>query len=128
MPIKNDFKKIGGKIDAFNSTTQTREDELEIKKQALGDNFEKSKSAALKQLNAMGDIQQRGQQQVDTVFDELTKLFKKSAPPKLGSLKSSSSTGNFLIKQLLLASENTKARLNEIVIDEVLKVAGYLHL
>ena len=124
MPIKNDFKKIGGKIDAFNSTTQTRADELEIKKQALGDNFEKSKSAALKQLNAMGDIQQRGQQQVDTVFDELTKLFKKSAPPKLGSLKSSSSTGNFLIKQLLLASENTKARLNEIVIDEVLKVAG----
>ena len=69
----------------------------------------------------MGDIKQRGQQQVMTAFDELANLFKKSVP---NGKNTGSSTIDFLIKQVLLASENTKSRMGEIVTDEVLKVAG----
>lgn len=115
------FKEAGAKIDAYQSTKQTQLDEIEIKKLSNGNNFAQTKSEALKQLNAMGDIKQRAQQQVKTTFDELVDLFKKSAPnPK----NTGSSTADFLVKQILMASENTKSRLGEIVTEEVLHVAG----
>jgi len=121
MSIEEGFKKIGSKVDAYKSTIQTTVNEKSIKKIANGDNLSQTKSKALKQLNAMGDIKQRGQQQVMTAFDELANLFKKSVP---NGKNTGSSTIDFLIKQVLLASENTKSRMGEIVTDEVLKVAG----
>jgi len=121
MSIEEGFKKIGSKVDAYKSTIQTTVNEKSIKKIANGDNLAQTKSKALKQLNAMGDIKQRGQQQVMTAFDELANLFKKSVP---NGKNTGSSTIDFLIKQVLLASENTKSRMGEIVTDEVLKVAG----
>jgi len=121
MSIEEGFKKIGSKVDAYKSTIQTTVNEKSIKKIANGNNLAQTKSKALKQLNAMGDIKQRGQQQVMTAFDELANLFKKSVP---NGKNTGSSTIDFLIKQVLLASENTKSRMGEIVTDEVLKVAG----
>lgn len=115
------LKKIKTKTKSFVTTKQTQTDELKIKKQNLADNFAQTKSESLKQLNAMGDIKQRAQQQVKTTFDELVDIFKETVPnPK----NSGSSTIDFLIKQVLTASENTKSRMNEIVADEVLHVAG----
>jgi len=121
MSIEEGFKKIGSKVDAYKSTIQTTVNEKSIKKIANGNNLAQTKSKALKQLNAMGDIKQRGQQQVMTAFDELANLFKKSVP---NGKNTGSSTIDFLIKHGLLASENTKSRMGEIVTDEVLKVAG----
>lgn len=119
--IHEKFSQASSQIDAYQSTKQTQIDEIDIKKLSNGNNLSQSKSEALKQLNAMGDIKQRAQQQIKTTFDELIDLFKKSVPnPK----DSKSDTIQFLIKQILLASENTKSRMNEIVIDEVLHVAG----
>lgn len=119
--INESFKNAGSKIDSYKSTIQTGINEKKIKALANGNNLAQTKSQALKQLNAMGDIKQRGQQQIQTVFDELTNLFKKSVP---NGKNTGSSTIDFLIKQVLLASENTKSRMGEIVTDEVLKVAG----
>ena len=115
------FKEASATIDAYQSTKQTQANEVEIKKLSNGNNFAQTKSEALKQLNAMGDIKQRAQQQMRTTFDELIDLFKKSVPnPK----DTGSTTADFLVKQILMASENTKSRLNEIVTEEVLHVAG----
>jgi len=123
MSIKDKFKQASSKVDAYKSTINTAVNEEKLQKlsDGLDSNFQKAKSDALKQLNAMGDIKQRAQQEFENVFDELTKLFKKTMP---SGKNTGSSTIDFLIKQVLMASENTKSRIGEIVADEVLKVAG----
>ena len=115
------WSKIQGKISGYKSTIDTQSNESQIKKNSLGNNFDQSKSEAMKQLNAMGDIKQRAQQEIRTTFDELIDLFKQTMPD---TKNTGSTTLDFLIKQILLASESTKSRMNEIVIEEVLNVAG----
>ena len=123
MSIKDKFKQASSKVDAYKSTIDTAVNQEKLQKisDGLDSNFQNAKSEALKQLNAMGDIKQRAQQEIENVFDELTKLFKKTMP---SGKNTGSSTIDFLIKQVLMASENTKARMGEIVAEEVLKVAG----
>ena len=123
MSIKDKFEQASSKVDAYKSTINTAVNEEKLQKlsDGLDSNFQKAKSETLKQLNAMGDIKQRAQQEFENVFDELTKLFKKTMP---SGKNTGSSTIDFLIKQVLMASENTKSRIGEIIADEVLKVAG----
>ena len=123
MSIKDKFQQASSKVDAYKSTINTAVNEEKLQKlsDGLDSNFQKTKSETLKQLNAMGDIKQRAQQEFENVFDELTKLFKKTMP---SGKNTGSSTIDFLIKQVLMASENTKSRIGEIIADEVLKVAG----
>lgn len=119
--VSQKTSEIKSKVSAYKSTVQTAADEKKIKKEALGNNFAQTKSEALKQLNAMGNTKQRAQQQVKTSFDELVEVFKEVTP---NSNNTGSSTIDFLIKQVLTASENTKSKMGEIVADEVLHVAG----
>mgnify|MGYP003638645171 FL=1 len=123
MSIKDKFQQASSKVDAYKSTINTAVNEEKLQKlsDGLDSNFQKAKSETLKQLNAMGDIKQRAQQEFENVFDELTKLFKKTMP---SGKNTGSSTIDFLIKQVLMASENTKSRIGEIIADEVLNVAG----
>ena len=123
MSIKDKFEQASSKVDAYKSTINTAVNEEKLQKlsDGLDSNFQKAKSETLKQLNAMGDIKQRAQQEFENVFDELTKLFKKTMP---SGKNTGSSTIDFLIKQVLMASENTKSRIGEIIADEVLNVAG----
>ena len=123
MSITDKFKQASSKVDAYKSTIDTAVNQKKLQKisDGLDSNFQNAKSDALKQLNAMGDIKQRAQQEIENVFDELTKLFKKTMP---SGKNTGSSTIDFLIKQVLMASENTKSRMGEIVAEEVLKVAG----
>jgi hypothetical protein len=123
MSIKDKFQQASSKVDAYKSTINTAVNEEKLQKlsDGLDSNFQKTKSETLKQLNAMGDIKQRAQQEFENVFDELTKLFKKTMP---SGKNTGSSTIDFLIKQVLMASENTKSRIGEIIADEVLNVAG----
>lgn len=123
MSIKDKFQQASSKVDAYKSTINTAVNEEKLQKlsDGLDSNFQNAKSETLKQLNAMGDIKQRAQQEFENVFDELTKLFKKTMP---SGKNTGSSTIDFLIKQVLMASENTKSRIGEIIADEVLKVAG----
>jgi len=126
MPIKDKFNQASSKIDSYKSTIQTTVNEDKIKKlsDGLDSNISKAKSETLKQLNAMGDIKQRAQQEFQNTFDELTNLLKKSMPSGDKFKNTGSSTMDFLIKQVLMASQNTKSRIGEIITDEVLKVAG----
>ncbi len=123
MSIKDKFQQASSKVDAYKATIDTAVNEEKLQKlsDGLDSNFQKAKSETLKQLNAMGDIKQRAQQEFENVFDELTKLFKKTMP---SGKNTGSSTIDFLIKQVLMASQNTKSRMGEVVVEEVLKVAG----
>jgi|TARA_R110000796_G_scaffold24742_1_gene70248 hypothetical protein len=126
MPIKDKFNQASSKIDSYKSTIQTTVNEDKIKKlsDGLDSNISKAKSETLKQLNAMGDIKQRAQQEFQNTFDELTNLLKKSMPSGDKFKNTGSSTMDFLVKQVLMASQNAKSRIGEIITDEVLKVAG----
>jgi hypothetical protein len=118
---KRKEEEIEGKVIAYKSTIQTKVNEATIKAATFASNIQQTKSEALKQLNAIGDIKQRAQQQIKTTFDKLIDIFKQTIP---NPNNSGSSTINFLIKQVLTASQNTKSRMGEIIADEVLHVAG----
>ena len=119
--IKQGYKDATSKINSYNTTISTQASEKALKKLSLGNNFELSKSDALKQLNNVGDTKQRLQSEIKNQYEELIDLVKTSLPSKPTS---NSSTINFLVKQVLTASQNTKSRISEVVIEESLKVAG----
>ena len=109
------------KINSYKTTIETQSTEKLLGKLSLGNNFELSKSESMKQLNELGDAKQRLQTEIKNQYEELIDLIKSSMPSKPTS---NSKTIDFLIKQVLTASQNTKSRISEIVVDESLKVAG----
>ena len=116
------FEQIGSKVKSYNVQKETIENSNQIKNIQKGaSSFDGSKSEVLRTLNDMGDLKQRSQQQVKTVFDDLVDLFKQTIPSTPGQ---GSSTVDFLIKQVLNASQNTKSRIGEIIVDEIMKNAG----
>lgn len=119
--IKQGYKDATSKINSYNTTISTQASEKTLKKLSLGNNFELSKSESLKQLNNIGDNKQRLQSEIKNQYEELIDLVKTSLPSKPTS---NSNTINFLVKQVLTASQNTKSRISEVVIEESLKVAG----
>lgn len=119
--IKQGYKDATSKINSYNTTISTQATEKTLKKLSLGDNFELSKSEAVKQLNNIGDTKQRLQSEIKNQYEELIDLVKTSLPSKPTS---NSNTINFLVKQVLQASQNTKSRISEVVIEESMKVAG----
>ena len=105
--VKQGYKDASSKISAYKTTVETNATEKVLSKLSIGDNFELKKSDAVRQLNALGDKKQRLQTQVKNQFDELIDLFKLSMPSNpVGKSKSV----DFLLKQILLASQNTKLR------------------
>lgn len=115
-------EEIKNKIKSYSTQNETISNSKLINKIQKGaSSFDKTKSESMKTLNDMGDLKQRAQQPIKTVFDDLVELFKETIPsnPAEGS-----KTVDFLIRQVLSASQNTKTRLSEIVIDEVMKTAG----
>ena len=118
---KQGFKDAASKINSYNTTISVQANEKVLKKLSLGDNFDLSKSESLKKLNDVGDAKQRLQTEIKNTFDELIDLVKASIPSKP---QSNSKTIDFLIKQVLNASQNTKSRISEVVVEEALSVAG----
>jgi len=115
------YSDAANKINSYKTTIETQATEKVLGKLSLGNNFELSKSESMKQLNELGDAKQRLQTEIKNQYEELIDLIKSSMPSKPTS---NSKTIDFLIKQVLTASQNTKSRISEIVVDESLKVAG----
>jgi len=116
------MKDAANKINSYKTAIQTQATEKALNKlSSMGDNFELSKSEAMKQLNEVGDAKQRIQTEIKNQYEQLIDLVKTSIPSKPSS---NSKTIDFLIRQVLTASQNTKSRISEIVVDETLKVAG----
>jgi hypothetical protein len=121
IDLNNDYKKAESQINAYNVTTETQKTIKERSKQKSGNSFEKSKSETSKGLNEVKDASQRLQDEVKNQYEKLIDLFKISAK---SSPNQSSDTMDFLVKQILGASQNTKSRISEIFIEEVLSTAG----
>jgi len=119
--VKQGLDDASSKVVSYGATISVQETEKKLKKLSSGDNFELSKSEAVKQLNSMGDVKQRAQTQIKNQFEELIDLFKLSMPSN--PAKNSKSI-DFLLKQILLASQNTKSRISEVLVEESMKVAG----
>ena len=119
--VKQGLNDASSKVVSYGATISVQETEKKLKKLSSGDNFELSKSEAVKQLNSMGDVKQRAQTQIKNQFEELIDLFKLSMPSNPAK---NSKTIDFLLKQVLLASQNTKSRISEVLVEESMKVAG----
>ena len=115
------YKDAKNKINAYKTTTELQKNKKKLLKNQSADNFSSRKSDILKQLDNTGDLSQRLQSQIKTQFDELIDLFKMSTPPNQNT---NSSTIDFLLKQLLEASQNTKSRISEVFVDEVISSIG----
>jgi len=126
IDVKQGYKDASNKINSYKTQIQTQANEKVLNKiTSSGNNLETKKSEALKQLNeiggGLGDSKQRLQTEIKNQYEELIDLVKSSIPSKPTS---NSKTIDFLIKQVLTASQNTKSRISEVVIEESLKVAG----
>lgn len=119
--LNKNYVDARNKINAYKTTTELQKNKLKLQKNQSADNFVVRKSNTLKQLDDSGDLKQRAQQQVRTQFDELIDLFKMSVP---SNQNTNSSTIDFLLKQLLEASQNTKSRISEVFIDNVISTIG----
>lgn len=121
IDLNNDFKRAESKINSYNTTTETQKNIKKSLKERNGNNFEKGKSESSKGLNELKDTKQRLQDEVKNQYEKLIDLFKISAQ---SSPTQDSDTIDFLVKQVLGAAQNTKSRISEIFIEEVLKTAG----
>jgi len=126
IDVKQGYKDASNKINSYKTHIETQANEKVFNKlTSAGNNLEAKKSDALKQLNeiggGLGDTKQRLQTEIKNQYEELIDLVKSSIPSKPTS---NSKTIDFLIKQVLTASQNTKSRISEVVIEESLKVAG----
>jgi hypothetical protein len=119
--VKKGLNDASSQIISYGTTISVQETEKKLKKLSNGNNFELSKSESVKQLNAIGDVKQRAQTEIKNQFEELIDLFKLSMPSKPGI---NSKSIDFLLKQILLASQNTKSRISEVLVEESMKVAG----
>jgi len=121
IDYQNDLNNAKSRINAYKTTRDTQENTKKLSKERNGNNFEFSKSESSKQLNEIKDKSQRLQEKVKSQYEELIELFKISSR---NPVNNGSNTIDFLVKQILGASQNTKSRITEILVDETLKVAG----
>lgn len=129
---KQSYDDAKNLIQAYKTVVEIQNTEDDIKKQNLGTSFEMSKDDALRQLNDIKTQGQRLQDEVKNQFDELIDLFKMSVPSgenlksKLGEkvFDKKNDGLDFLLRQVLIAVQNTKSRISEIVTEEVMKTAG----
>jgi hypothetical protein len=133
MAIDNsdDYKKIKGKISAYNKTIQSKKDAAQNKKNQTGDNFAKTQDKHFSNLNEWGDTTQGYTQEkrrlikdsVTSQLDQLTEIFMISSKEGGGKLSQLDSTQklNQIYNETIL---ETKSRISELWIQEAIKTAG----
>jgi len=133
MAIDNsdDYKKIKGKISAYNKTIQSKKDAAQNKKNQSGDNFAKAQDKHFSNLNEWGDTAQGHTQEkrrlikdsVTSQLDQLTEIFMISSKEGGGKLSQLESTQklNQIYNETIL---ETKSRISELWIQEAIKTAG----
>lgn len=122
LDLNNDYEKAKSKVSAYQTTLQNKKNDLEQKKQKAKTSLDKKKSDVTKQLNELksgtSDIKNQIKNEVKSQLEQLLDLFKSTLP------KSGNKSLNTISRFFLEAAEATKARLNEILIDEVVSTIG----
>ena len=145
--INNQYSDITSKIQSYNTTLDVSLNNELTKKITSGDNFQKRKSEATKKLNDINSKLNRFEDDVKNQYDELIEIFKvaSSIPSNIKSNLNNKKANltnkindkldpnnvntkykslDYLLRQILLAAQNTKSRIGEILTEEVIKTAG----
>jgi len=127
LDLDNDYKQVKTKISAYQTTVESRKDFLTAQKNNSADNFEKAKNANFSNLNEWGNTvdgytaekKKQLQDNVKTQLDQLTEIFMVSS-----SVAGDSKSLNKLFDIYNQTIINTKDRIKELFITEVVKAAG----
>jgi hypothetical protein len=124
LDLKKDYNNAKSKISAYNTVIENKKNELNQKKTQVKSSIDKKKSDVVNQINELksgtNDIKNQIKSQVKNQLEELLDIFKTTVNSKTSKYKSLSSVVNFF----LLAVENTKPKIKEILIDEIIKTIG----
>ena len=124
LDLKKDYNSAKSKISAYNTVIDNKKNELNQKKTQVKSNVDKKKSDVVNQINELksgtNDIKNQIKSQVKNQLEELLDIFKTTVNSKTSKYKSLSSVVNFF----LLAVENTKPKIKDILIEEIVKTIG----
>lgn len=130
LDLNDDYKNVKSKIQAYQTTSESKKDFLQNTKNNLGDNFEKPKSLNFSNLNEWGDTAQgitsekkkQLQGQVKSQLEQLTEIFMISS--KGNSKTSSSKSVDALVNIYNDTIISTKDRIRELFIKESISALG----
>jgi hypothetical protein len=124
LDLKKDYNSAKSKISAYNTVIDNKKNELNQKKTQVKSSVDKKKSDVVNQINELksgtNDIKNQIKSQVKNQLEELLDIFKTTVNSKTSKYKSLSSVVNFF----LLAVENTKPKIKDILIEEIVKTIG----
>ena len=122
LDLNNDYNKAKTKVSAYQTTAESKKNELREKKQKAKTSLDKKKSDVTKQLNELksgtGDIKNQLKNEVKNQLEQLLDLFKQSLP------KSGNKSLNTISRFFLEAAEVTKSRIGEILVEEIVSTIG----
>lgn len=130
LDLNDDYKKVKSKIQAYQTTSESKKDFLQNTKNNLGDNFEKPKSLNFSNLNEWGDTAQgitsekkkQLQGQIKSQLEQLTEIFMISS--KGNSKTSSSKSVDALVNIYNDTIISTKEKIRELFIKESISALG----
>ena len=127
LDLNNDYDSVKSKIKAYQTTVESKKDFLTSIKNNSGDNFEQAKKSHFSNLNEWGqtidgvnaDRKKQLQESAKTQLDQLTEIFMVSS--SVGGNSKSLDKLFDVYNQTIL---NTRDRIKEMFIKEIIKAAG----
>ena len=117
--LKNDYSQIKNKLSAYQTVVENKKNQDTINKSREGDNQNQNLSQISQGVEELTDGVKKSVKQVKTQFEELIDIFKYTIPkPENGSYEST------LVRIFLLALNNTKEKMFQIVFEESVSAIG----
>ena len=136
MSIDNDdgIGKVKGKVSAYQTVVENKSVEAKKKKEETRQKIDKKKSETTKQIKELKEkgknLQNKIKENTTGLFDQLLDLYKTTLQTKskdvkkgLSTVQNSQSFG-MLGNIFMMAVENTKNKISEILVDEIITTIG----
>ena len=124
LDLHKDYDDAKSKISAYGTVNDNKKNEKDKQKEKVKSSVDKKKSEVVNQINELksgsGDIKNQIKSQAKDQIEELLDIFKTTLNSKTSKYKSISSVVEFFLK----AAENTKPKIKEILIDEIVTMIG----
>lgn len=124
LDLNKDYNDAKSKISAYSTVIENKKNTALKQKEKVKSSVDKKKSEVINQINELksgtNDIKNQIKSQVKDQLEELLDIFKTTLNSKTSKYKSLSSVVDFFLK----AAENTKPKIKEILIDEIVTMIG----
>lgn len=132
LDSNKDLKDVKSMANAYVTTSKLIENSKLLKKSSeLGDNLESKREDVIQSIGDYNDNLGRLENKIKNQYEELIDIFKTISVPsgvkeKLDpdNVNTGRNSLDFLLRQILIASKNTKGRISEILIEEVITTVG----